>query len=68
MELEDKPDLLVPESGKFFVPQREDVHPVIRTLSRRRLVQRPDDVQQRALPRPGRSDDGDDLPLRAPRG
>ena len=61
MELEDEADLAVAERRLLALAQPEDVDAVEQHRAAGRLVERAEDVQQRALADAGLSDDGDRL-------
>ena len=63
VELEDETDLLQPVVGQLVVVEGREVDVVYQNLAMRRPVESPHHVEQSGLPRPGRPDYSDDLPL-----
>ena len=59
--LEDEADASPAERGEAPVTEPADVVPVDAHRPLRRALQRPDDVDERRLPRPRRTDDHDEL-------
>src|SRR5206468_5326294 len=62
MKLEHKAELPVPELRRAARIEIGIARAIQPNVSRRRTVQRPQEVQQRALPSARRADDGDELP------
>src|SRR5437773_2088761 len=61
VELEDEADFAVAEDGQFALRAREHVHAVEEDPAPGRLVERPQEVEERRLADPGLADDGDPL-------
>ena len=61
MELEDKSHFLVPDPRQRRIRQRTQGHAIQHHLAPRRLVERTEQVEQRALARAAGSDHGDHL-------
>ena len=64
MRLEDEADLPVPHGGELLIVQGAQVLPVEGDRPARGPVERADDLQQRALARTGRADDGEGFAAR----
>ena len=67
VELEDEPDRAVAEVGERLVVLGEHVRSVVADGAARRAVERAEEVEQRALPRPALPHDRDDLARRGRR-
>ena len=59
MELEDEPDLAIAKTGEVRLAAREHVVAVEEDAAGGRAVERPEEVEQRALTDAGLADDGD---------
>ncbi len=63
VQLEDETDLLPAQLGEITIRKPRDLARVEKNFARVGAIERAEEMQERALPRPRRSDDADDLAL-----